>query len=198
MGRDQRADLDTNWAAWLSFMAHHVAAGDTQTFGAIRCCSVGVPIPLFNQAFVFEEPAVDDLISAVGWLSQRDVPFWVTTPESVASAVGEMTEAAGLVFSGGTLPGMTLAPLGDLPVGATGAADTQLVADPTLLSDVAIVTAEAFGAPLEAAQMLVPASMLDDERSSWFITHVDGEPAACGQLLLTDDVAGVYSIAVRE
>lgn len=47
MGRDQRADLDTNWAAWLSFMADHVAGGDSQTFGAIRCCSVGVPIPLF-------------------------------------------------------------------------------------------------------------------------------------------------------
>lgn len=35
-------------------------------------------------------------------------------------------------------------------------------------------------------------------RCSWFITHIDGEPAACGQLLRTDDVAGVYSIAVRE
>lgn len=179
-------------------MADHVAGGDSHTFGAIRCCSVGVPIPLFNQAFVFEEPPVDDLISAVNWLSQRNVPFWVTAPEAVAGAVGEMAEAAGLVFSGGTMPGMALALLGDVPAGATDPADTQLVTDPALFADVAIVTAEAFGAPLEAAQMLAPASMLDDERCSWFVTHVDGEPAACGQLLRTDDVAGVYTIAVRE
>ena len=197
MGRDQRADLETNWAAWLGFMADHVAAGETQTVGSIRCCSVGVPIPLFNQAFVFEEPEVDDLVAAVGWLSQRHVPFWVTAPESVATAIGEMAGAAGLV-PGGTMPGMVLTSLDDVPAGATGEPDTQLVTDPALLSDVALVTAEAFGAPLEAAQMLVPASMLDDERSSWFVTHVDGEPAACGQLLRTDDVAGVYAIAVRE
>lgn len=197
MERDQRADLETNWAAWLSFMTDQVPAGETHTVGSIRCCSVGVPIPLFNQAFVFEEPSVDDLQSAVGWLSQREVPFWVTAPESVANAIGEIAVTPGLV-SEGTMPGMALAPLGDVPAGAVGAADRQLVTDPALLSDVAVVTAEAFGAPLEAAQMLAPASMLDDERCSWFVTHVDGEPAACGQLLRTDDVAGVYSIAVRE
>lgn len=40
--------------------------------------------------------------------------------------------------------------------------------------------------------------MIDDPSMQWFMGSVDGEPAACGQLLLSDDCAGVYSIAVIE
>lgn len=61
MSRDELADLNENWAAWLRFTADHAAGGESPTFGAIRCSSVGVPMPLFNQAFVFAEPAVHDL-----------------------------------------------------------------------------------------------------------------------------------------
>ena len=65
------------------------------------------------------------------------------------------------------------------------------------LSNVA-ATADAFGAPMGPARALAPASMLEDDRMRWFVGYVDGEAAACGQLLRTGDVAGVYAIAVRE
>ncbi len=155
-------------------------------------------MPLFNQAFVFEEPGVDDLARATSWLSERGVPFWVIAPESVAHAVGEMSEPAGLDPEATTMPGMAYAPLAHLPAGERGDAEIVGVTEPAQLGDFALVAAEAFGAPLEAASTLAPASTLDDDRCSWFLAFVDGDPAACGQLLRTADVAGVYSIGVRE
>lgn len=155
-------------------------------------------MPLFNQAFVFEEPAVDDLLQAMGWLTERTVPFWVTAPEPVARVVADVAEVAGLNPTAETMPGMVLAPLADLSTEADTSVEIRPVADAALLADVAVVAAEAFGAPLRVAGMLAPASMLDDEHCSWFLGYVDGDPAACGQLLRTADVAGVYTIAVRE
>lgn len=198
MGRNVLDDLNENWAEWLHFTAEHAPAGESRTFGAIRCSSVGVPMPLFNQAFVFEQPVVDDLAAATSWLSARKVPCWVTAPDSVAGAVADMAESVGLDQSATTTPGMVLASLADLPDVAGDDVELLLVTDATQLTDFAVVAAEAFDAPLEAAATLAPASSLTDGRCSWFVGYVDGEPASCGQLLRTGDVAGVYSIGVRE
>jgi len=195
---DQLSDLNENWAAWLHFTADHAAGGESRTFGAIRCSSVGVPMPLFNQAFVFEAPAADDLAQATSWLSSRNVPFWVTAPDSVAPAMAALAGAADLDPTAATMPGMVYAPLADLSVEVPGDAEILAVTEAAQLADLAIVTSEAFGAPVELAGMLAPASTLDDDRCTWFLGYVDGEVAACGQLLRTADVAGVYAIGVRE
>ncbi len=196
MGRDELGDINENWAAWMRFTAEHAAGGESRTFGAIRCSSVGVPMPLFNQAFVFEEPSLDDLQQATSWLTNRNVPFWVTAPDSLASEVGVLAEPVGLDPTSTTMPGMAYARLAALPTDR----DSEIVGvtESGQLGDFAVVASEAFGAPLEAAEMLAPASTLDDDRCRWFVAYVDGDPAACGQLLRTADVAGVYSIGVRE
>lgn len=155
-------------------------------------------MPLFNQAFVFEEPGVDDLARATSWLSERNVPFWVIAPDSVARAVADVAEPAGLNPTATTMPGMAYAPLADLPSEADGDAEILAVTESAQLGDFALVASDAFGAPLEAASTLAPASTLDDARCSWFLGYLDGDPAACGQLLRTADVAGVYAIGVRE
>lgn len=155
-------------------------------------------MPLFNQAFVFEEPSVRDLALATSWLSERDVPFWVTAPESVAGAVADLAGSAGLDPAPTTMPGMVYAPLADLRAEAVGAVEVRVVTQSAQLDDFAVVASEAFGAPLEAAGRLAPASTLGDDRCSWLVGYVDGDPVACGQLLRTAHVAGVYSIGVRE
>lgn len=193
MSDDVLRDLTDNWSAWLDLLCEH-AAGDSRTFGTIRCSSVGAPMGLFNQAFVSEEPAADDLAAATRWLSDRRVPFWVTAPAALAPTVAALTEPLGLVPVPGTLPGMML-PLDDLAVEADDA--ILRVTEVSQLADVAIVTSEAFDAPIEAALGLAPASMLDDDRTAWFLRYVDGEPAACGQLLRSGTVAGVYTVGVR-
>lgn len=145
MSRSVLDDLNENWAAWLDFTAEHATSGASRTFGAVRCSSVGVPMPLFNQAFVFDEPAADDLASATSWLSARNVPFWVTAPDATAGAVAGMAESAGLDSSAATTPGMAFAPLADLPAEATHDVEMLQVTDGAQLTDFAIVAAEAFG-----------------------------------------------------
>ncbi len=195
MSRDGLADLNENWATWLRFTADYAAGDESRTFGAIRCSSVGVPMPLFNQAFVFEEPSVHDLAQATSWLSERNVPFWVTAPDSAAPYVADLAAPAGLDPTATTMPGMAYAPLADFPEEVDRDAEIFAVTQSAQLEEFAIVASESFGAPLEAAGTLAPASTLGDDRCSWFLGYLD---AACGQLLRTADVAGVYSIGVRE
>lgn len=198
MSSERLADMNENWAAWLEFTADHTPGGESKAFGAIRCSSVGVPMPMFNQAFVFEEPVADDLSQATRWLAKRQVPFRVATPESIAGAVAGLAGPVGLNAEAVTTPGMVYAPLTDLPTQTDDQAEIVTLTEPAQLDDFALVASEAFGAPLEAGKVLTPASTLEDRRCSWFVGYVDGEPAACGQLLRDADVAGVYSIGVRE
>lgn len=96
------------------------------------------------------------------------------------------------------MPGMAYAPLAELHVPTDGVVEIVEVTESAQLGDFAAVASEAFGAPLEAARTLAPESTLGDDRSSWFLGYLDNHPVACGQLLRTADVAGVYSIGVRE
>lgn len=189
--------MNTSWARWLEALTDHVDTGAARRFGSITAASAGVPIPLFNQLFVFHVPARDDLATAVSWMSERAVPFWVTVPAPCLDDVAELVAEVGLVMDGESRPGMAVA-LQDLAEAPSSSVEMVPVTRAGQLEEVAAVTAEAFGAPLEAARTLAPASMLEDDRMRWFVGYVDGQPVACGQLQRTGSVAGVYAIAVRE
>ncbi len=194
MARNVLSDVSSSWVAWLELMADHEPGGAFSWIGDIPTASVGKPIPLFNQSFVLQQPSVEELRRATRWMAERNVPFWVTVPALLADAVAEIADAVGLEPSGDDTPGMALMSLTGLS--KMSAADVEIVpvTEAGQLDAVATVISDAFGEPLEAAR---PASeMLEDRRVSWFVGHLDGEPAACGQLLRTGDVAGVYTIGV--
>lgn len=190
--------LNSNFAAWLAATARHVDGAETRRFGTVAATSVGVPMPLFNQAFVFGDPVIADVEAAAAWLRERGAPFWVTTPGHLAGGVAAHAGRLGLNPDVDTMPGMVLRSLDRLEPEVP--ADLELVAAtrPDQLDIVAAATADGFGAPIEFARHMAPASMLDDDSLHWFVGSIDGEPAACGQLVMTDDTAGVYSIAVIE
>ncbi len=197
MKRDVLSDANSNWVACLEVVTDHVEGGQARRFGTVAAASAGVPIPLFNQVFVFQPPEPAEMAAAVRWISGRELPFWVTVPESLVDDLREFADGAGLVLSEGATPGMALTQLDDRP-DQSSCAEIVPVSDASQLEDVASVTAEAFGLPLDSARALVPASMLEDPRIRWFVGYVDGGAVACGQLLRTGHVAGVYAIAVRE
>lgn len=198
MDTDESPGLNSNWAAWMEALARHVDGGETRQFHSVAVTSLGVPMPLFNQAFVFEDPVVDDMDEAVAWLRGRGIPFWVTTPGHLQGAVADHAQRIGLSADVETMPGMVLRSLTELDHETPSHLQLDPVTRPDQLDIVVAATADGFGAPLEFARHLAPASMLDDASAQWFVGTVDGEPAACGQLVLTDDVAGVYTIAVIE
>lgn len=198
MARDVLSDVNSSWVAWLESTADQVPGGEFDWIGEIPAASVGVPIPLFNQAFVLQQPSVEELRRATRWMADRNVPFWVTVPGSLAGAVAEVADAVGLEPSGEGMPGMALMSLAGLSTVPVADVEVVPVTESGQLEAVATVASDAFGAPLEVARRLAPSGMLEDSRMSWFVGYVDGEPAACGQLLRTGDVAGVYTIGVRE
>lgn len=185
-----------NWSSWVRAMAHHVDGGESQQFGSVWAASAGAPMELFNQAFVFDEPVVAEVEAATEWLRGRGVPFWVTAPGHLGDAMADLALRLGLTVDEGSMPGMVLPSLTDLDEEMPPQLELAPVTAPDQLETVAVATADGFGAPVEFTRHMAPASMIDDDSMEWFVGHVDGEPAACGQLLLTGDVAGVYSIAV--
>lgn len=182
-----------SWADWLTLAATHVAGGRTVESGPIVAATTGVPIPLFNQAIVSDVPSGADVRRACDALVGAGVPCWLTVPEPLLAQVEPMAAAAGFVPSGATAPGMVLDDL----AGVAAAPDVERVAEPEVLAEAAAVVAEAFGAPLEAALVMTPPSSLDEPDAAWFTVRDAGEVVACGQLLVSGPVAGVYSIAVR-
>lgn len=198
MGDDMLAGLNSSWAAWLAAMARHVDGGETRQFGSVAATSLGIPMPLFNQAFVFDDPVVDDVHRAATWLRERGAPFWVTAVGHLEGAIAEHAHDIGVAPGYETMPGMVLRSLTELESERPSHLELAPVTRPDQLEAVALATADGFGAPLGLARHMAPASMLDDESLQWFVGSVDDEPAACGLLVLTDDVAGVYTIAVIE
>ena len=184
------------WSSWVAATAQHVEGGESQQFGSVPAASVGAPIELFNQAFVFDEPVVTDVEAATSWLRDHGMPFWVTAPGHLRDALADVAPRLGLTVEEASTPGMMLSSLADLDPEMPHHLELAQVTHPDQLETVALATADGFGAPIEFTRHMAPASMIDDSSMQWFVGHVGGEPAACGQLFLTGDVAGVYTIAV--
>lgn len=185
-----------SWSKWVAAMAHHVDGGESRHFGSVTAASVGAPMEHFNQAFIFEEPVVADVEAATEWLQERGVPFWVTAPGHLRDALTDLAPRLDLTVNEASTPGMVLSSLTDLRPEIPAHFELAPVTHPDQLETVAVATADGFGVPVEFTRHMAPTSMIDDDSMQWFVGHVDGEPAGCGQLLLTDDVAGVYTIAV--
>lgn len=200
MTRDHEADVNDNLQATFVKVANHVTDGETRKFGSMVGASVGVPVPIFNRVFVFDPPSRDDLEAAVAWLSDRAVPSAVTVTKPVVEDVEALAADVGLRRSDEAPenePGMAIPSLDDIPPNESEA-DISRVTDADELDDFVGVFAEAFDLPQDLARQVTPSSLLADDTIHPFICRVDGQAVACGQLVQTDDVAGVYAIGVRE
>lgn len=197
MGRHLAADANDNLRRTFETLAEELDAGDSRQFGPLLAVSAGVPVPLFNRVFVFERPPVDELAAAVDWMAQRAVPFWVTATDAVAEEVEDTLAGLDHEFVPGVeQPGMAIAPLDDLPP-PDSAAEFAEVSSPTELDDFTGVAASVFEIPLEVERRLDRAA-LTSEDTHLFLGRVDEDPAASGLLARSGDVAGVYTIGVRE
>lgn len=195
------ADANENLRSSYALLATHGEAGAVRTFGSITAACVGVPVPVFNRVFVFGQPSRDDLEDAVDWMADREVPFRVTVPAPVVDPFEDLVSEGGpalpLVDSGVSEPGMVLAPLEELPV-LDSDLEVETVTDDDGLGDFVVVASDAFDVPREVGEQLTPPTMLGDDRSQLFVGRTAGRPVACGLLVRTDDVAGVYTIGVAE
>lgn len=194
--RDLAADVNENLRTIIMRMATHVPDAEIRRFASILVASTGIPVPIFNRALIFEALPRDDLRAAVAWLTERDVPFWVTVASPVADAAKDHAAELDLELTD-EHPGMALSPLDEIPPNES-AATISMVNDSDGLDDFITVFAEVFDLPLESVQQVTPTSLPSDDTIHSFVGRVDGQAVACGQLVQSGEVAGVYTIGVDE
>lgn len=197
MATNHTARVNAHGRSAFEKLADHITDAEVARFGPLTAVSCGIQAPVFNQIFTFETPAREDLEAAVSWMAKQDAPFWVTVTEPLLDDVSEHVTEVSLTKAEEVHPGMILTTLAEVPPNET-VADVSEVTDPDLLDAFIDVLARGFGMPLELSRQANPPSLLDEEDVRMFIGRVDGEPVAGGMLIRTDDVAGVYNIAVDE
>lgn len=193
MTRDYVADVNDNLRATFEGLAHSIQGGEVRQFGPTSVAYSGLPLPNYNRAFVFDSPPYERLAAAVTWLADRDVPFRVTATQSVTGDIDALDDVD-LVRTGRADPGMVLAPLADLP-SPESVADIAEVTGPDDFADFCAVVSSVFETPTHVVDRVYRGSLTaDDERL--FLGRVDAQAVACGTVIRTGDVAGIYTMAV--
>lgn len=195
MSRDLVAAANDNLRSVFFGLAENTPNGATRRFGSLVASSSGLPLPIYNRVFVFDDPPRDDLAAAVRWLEERDLPYWVTVVEPVVESVEQLTDDLGLVPSH-TQPGMAMHTLDTIPSNLSDAAIAEVTSRDEL-HDFVQVAASVFETPVDVAEQVYRAALTAEE-DRLFLGRVDDQPAGCGLLNRTDDVAGVYTIGVIE
>lgn len=195
MSQDIAQDINDNLRIGIEELTEYVSGGQTREFGSIIAASSGLPIPILNRVFVFETPAAEKLKAAVRWMNDLEVPYWVTAVETIVGTVEDMAADLGLVKAN-TQPGMAMKSLDTVPQAMSPATITEINTAEEL-DDFSRVSSAVFEMPEDVAKQ-VDRTALEVDTVHSFLGRVDGKPAACGTLIRTGEVAGVYTIGVRE
>lgn len=196
MTRNLVTAANENLVHGFEVLSEALDEGAVESFGAVTAASSGLPIPNFNRIVVFEEPAAASLEKAVAWMAGRDVPFKLTAADPALEAVQSAADPLGIEETD-TQPAMALPSLDTVPTGDPPVTVGE-VATGDGLDAFVTVSASVFGFPLEMARELMHERVIHHDDLLFLVGYDDGEPVACGQLVQSGDVAGVYSIAVEE
>lgn len=194
MAADLAHRANENYRGAFELLSEELRDGDVRRFETVTATATGLPVASFNRVFALEVPSPDDLAAGVEWMIDRDDPFWITATERSNDVVREVAAAydCGFVES---QPGMVMHLDADIPL-RDSPADIVEVAERDGLRDLIDVFAAVFDLPIDIARQGYPDSLLGHDQFAMFVGYVDSEPVACGTLISSADIAGVYSIAV--
>lgn len=189
--------IEDSWRHAFRTLAAHAVDGHHAEHGPILAAFAGVPIAFFNQLFLRGPATPVELDAALSDARGRDLPFTLTLAADLIPSSREAVAARGLEGWSATTPGMAFVDLDRAVIGPVGDVPTiRRVRDPAAFEAIAALTAEAFEFPSEVATVLTPPTMADEQAVRWFLGDVDGVPVACGLLVVTGRIAGLYNIAV--
>jgi ribosomal protein S18 acetylase RimI-like enzyme len=180
--------------AWRAVLAGSPTPGEARE-GAVTLLSSGLPVPLFNPAFVagaVNDPEVT-VRRIVDHYASRGAPFAVYFRDEVAPGLAEACDAAGLLEHWRPAL-MVLAPIPPTDPSAMSDLRIRRVTTHTV-DDYAAVLSAGFGLPSELADLLFGTSLLGIAGLSAFIGTVQGEPVGSAAVFVSDGVAGIYNIA---
>jgi len=160
----------------------------------VTLLSSGLPVPLFNPAFVrrSEDPValVARVLDHYGVLG---LPFLISFRDEVAPGLADACDAAGLVEHWRPAL-MVLDPIpSTVPPAPSGLHLSRVTA--ATVDDYAGVLSAGFAMPREFADALVGPWLFRGTECAGFIGTIDAEPLGSAALFVSDGVAGVYNIA---
>lgn len=202
-----RHQADANFCEMFSVLARAAAA--TSQHAAVRglmsstLIATGVPVPLFNPAFLAHGGGFAALMArAPGFFRRRRLPWALVVPEHVRRAPsGEALREAGLyvlqtmpVYTHPTRPGAGWPPHRDADLEIReGGIGSEVVADHRAL------LAASFGIPEEMSRVVLPDGLAADptERLRLYVAYRNNEPVGSAALCTGRDVAGIYNVAAH-
>lgn len=192
--RDLTDRADTAYCDWWRVWATSVAGGSVREAGGLLLAATGAPQEWWNVAAVtrpLDDPpaAIREAIDHFRGLRQ---PFILRIRDGLDPDAERAAGAAGLRYTD-TLPGMVLQPVPPVPP-APPALEIRRVTTPDGLAAYAEVAARAFEQDAATTRRLLPMRLLEHPRWRSYLGYVDGRPAACSSLLVTDGVAGIYFV----
>jgi GNAT superfamily N-acetyltransferase len=181
--------------AWLGIVSVAPSPGIAEEDGLLLLRS-GVPVSLFNPAFVTAAPAdpaatVDKIVEHY---KAHALPFVLYFRDEVAPNVAGPAEAAGLVEHFRP-PLMVLDPI---PGEAAQAKPDNLrisTLDESNLDGYGSVLSEGFGMPRDIVEQILGTSLLRVDGLTGFLGTIDGEPVGTSGLFDAHGLAGVYNVA---
>ena len=194
--------LDRHLVASLGVLVEHAdGSGHVERRGDVLVTAVGLGGTDFNVGWVTGVPVDPD--GDLRWLLDRlepvGSPFMVQLGEPLRAAMEPALRSAGLTHQE-SVPGMVLPSRADVPPPPAGLR-VEKVRDAEALRAQVLATAAGFGAPNpEEVLPVFPASLLDDERVSFFAGYADGssEPVATAACVVAEDAVGVYAVTVLD
>lgn len=155
---------------------------------------------IYNRLFVFEPPSHDEFTEGVAWLQSQDVPSLMTCSNPAAHAIKTFGRETRLLANDGepidTEPGMVLTSLESIPSNESTVTISEVTTKEDL-GDFVTVASAVFEIPERLARRVYH-SALDASTDRLFVGRRDDRPVACGLLVPTGDVAGLYSLGVVE
>jgi ribosomal protein S18 acetylase RimI-like enzyme len=191
------ADADRNmlelWAglAWA-------AGGQRRDDGGVVLLSTGLPIPMFNPAFVLDAPGGEAAAALLDRVRAHYVdlglPFALYFRDATAPGLGPACEAAGLVEHW-RAPLMVLDPI---PPGAVTVDGLAIEAvDGSTYDEYLHTLCDGFGMPYERMAPVLGPKSLDIPGFTGLLGRVDGVAAAASAVYVSGSTAGVYNVATR-
>jgi GNAT superfamily N-acetyltransferase len=186
-------------ATWTALTAK--AGGDRVEGESLVLLSTGLPIAMFNVAFLVGTPAggadaaADVVGAARAHSAERGLPFALYFRDAVAPGVAAACEAAGLVEH--WQPPLMV--LDTIPPEDEPLPDRLVIEDVTAATydDYLGTLAVGFGIPVEVVAPVLGPKLLDIPGFTAMLGRVDGAPVATSAVAVTGPTAGVYNIATH-
>ncbi|MCU1350874.1 MAG: hypothetical protein JWM05_83 [Acidimicrobiales bacterium] len=194
-GEERLAAADRNMlSVWTAVLAGSPVPG-LDRGPDVELLSSGLPVPLFNPAFVGAAPAdpAATVQHTMAHYGERGVPFVLYFRDAAAPGLAACCAAAGLVEHWQP-PLMILDPVPEAVPELPHNLEIETVDAANLDGYIAAMSA-GFGMPRQLVEALFGAPLLGIDGFTGFLGTVDGEAVASSGLWCAEGLGGVYNVA---